>query len=598
MRVSLFFLLSLALTTPAFAQDTLLLQQRLASTNSVREKIKMIDTVAYLFMLHTDKDSLGEVYGRKALELAQSTNDKELIALALHHNARRSWWDATNKEYRNERFKYYINELLRIAKDSSLREYEAASYHLSGMFDILHYQQADAVRKYQYALLLADEIHNDSLKAEVNNSLGAAYTMSADKVIAFRYFMLALRIAERIGNDITAGNVRMELAKFYAAIGDTAKAVHQLSLSSRHFIKHRERSFEALFWNNIDAANYYRALKNYEAAERSLDEIFTWQGKQHLPLPFITTVHINKYFLLFAQEKFDEAAGYYEGHPEIARLVRTWKINYMPYFIKASQFRKANNFDSSAYYYEHYVIPAVDEVHKSDVARLFEYHFDYGDVLLLNNQPEKARLQFETALELAKKMNLPDIYRNTYEKLHKANAATGKFDAAYRYQTLFHQYSDSVADLGKQREVMQLEVANEAERQLQQQKAEEERIRTRHNLQYMAITVVIATVFAVLMMLGIFTTSASMIRALGFLAVIMLFEFIILIGDNYIHHITHGEPWKVLAIKIAVIAVLFPLHHYVEHKVVKHLISRKKIDLRSVIFGTKKTSKVSVKEEA
>jgi hypothetical protein len=49
--------------------------------------------------------------------------------------------------------------------------------------------------------------------------------------------------------------------------------------------------------------------------------------------------------------------------------------------------------------------------------------------------------------------------------------------------------------------------------------------------------------------------------------------------DNAIHEITHGEPWKVLSIKIVLIGMLLPLHHYVEHKVVNNLLKRKKVKL-------------------
>ena len=52
---------------------------------------------------------------------------------------------------------------------------------------------------------------------------------------------------------------------------------------------------------------------------------------------------------------------------------------------------------------------------------------------------------------------------------------------------------------------------------------------------------------------------------------------------------SHGEPWKVLAIKICLIAALFPLHHYVENKVVHHLVTRKKLKLHTSFFHINRT---------
>jgi hypothetical protein len=68
---------------------------------------------------------------------------------------------------------------------------------------------------------------------------------------------------------------------------------------------------------------------------------------------------------------------------------------------------------------------------------------------------------------------------------------------------------------------------------------------------------------------------------MGFFSMIFLFEFLILILDNYIHHLTHGEPWKVWLIKIGIISVILPLHHYIEEKLIHYLLSKKLILLRS-----------------
>src|SRR5204862_8324769 len=102
---------------------------------------------------------------------------------------------------------------------------------------------------------------------------------------------------------------------------------------------------------------------------------------------------------------------------------------------------------------------------------------------------------------------------------------------------------------------------------------------TRHNIQYMGITAAIAGVFIVLVMFGIFSVSPSTIRILGFFAFIFLFEFIILLADNQIHHWTHGEPWKILAIKIGLISVLLPFHHFLEEKVIHYLTSKKMLEI-------------------
>jgi uncharacterized membrane protein len=98
----------------------------------------------------------------------------------------------------------------------------------------------------------------------------------------------------------------------------------------------------------------------------------------------------------------------------------------------------------------------------------------------------------------------------------------------------------------------------------------------------MGITTAIAAIFILLVMLGVFSVSQSTIKILGFFAFIFLFEFIILLADNQIHNWTHGEPWKILAIKIGLIPILLPLHHFLEEKVIHYLTSKKMLELNKV----------------
>ncbi len=136
-----------------------------------------------------------------------------------------------------------------------------------------------------------------------------------------------------------------------------------------------------------------------------------------------------------------------------------------------------------------------------------------------------------------------------------------------------------------------MELADEQQRQERIAKEKAAALQRKHNVQYMGIAVAIAIVFLLLVLLGIFHVSATTIRVLGFFAFIFLFEFIILIADAKIHHWTHGEPLPILGIKIVLIAVLLPLHHWLEHKVVNYLASKRMILPSGKSFWTKVLAK-------
>jgi len=85
----------------------------------------------------------------------------------------------------------------------------------------------------------------------------------------------------------------------------------------------------------------------------------------------------------------------------------------------------------------------------------------------------------------------------------------------------------------------------------------------------------------------------------GFVAFICLFEFIILLIDNWLHHLAHGEPLKIWLAKIVIIGLLLPLHHYIEHAVVHFLSSKRlmhfkqKLSFKNLLSKKKKAAETS-----
>lgn len=59
---------------------------------------------------------------------------------------------------------------------------------------------------------------------------------------------------------------------------------------------------------------------------------------------------------------------------------------------------------------------------------------------------------------------------------------------------------------------------------------------------------------------------------MSFISFIVLFEFIILIIDSKLHDWSHGDPYKILGVKVCIIAVLLPLHHWLEKKFLNLLL--------------------------
>jgi hypothetical protein len=113
---------------------------------------------------------------------------------------------------------------------------------------------------------------------------------------------------------------------------------------------------------------------------------------------------------------------------------------------------------------------------------------------------------------------------------------------------------------------------------LEEQEAKEKRNR----LQYMGIIIGISILFIALVMMGWFKVSATTIKAIGFFSFLIFFEFIFLVFKKNIYGLTHGEPLYDLAFMIGLAAILVPLHHWLEHKVIHFLTSHHMLKLRGI----------------
>jgi tetratricopeptide (TPR) repeat protein len=150
------------------------------------------------------------------------------------------------------------------------------------------------------------------------------------------------------------------------------------------------------------------------------------------------------------------------------------------------------------------------------------------------------------------------------------------YQQAYFYHTDYSKDADSLRNLARETDLLKLEVDSDNRRREREAKEQQLATEHRHNVQYMGFTVGLVLLFILLVMMGWLAVPPSVIRTLGFLSFIFLFEFIILLADKQIQGWTNDEPWKILMIKIALAAILVPLHHWLEHKVIVYLSNRKR----------------------
>ncbi len=424
--------------------------------------------------------------------------------------------------------------------------------------------------------------------------LGNTYQQRSDVLTAFKTFTNAYNIAIENGNELLLPPVLHAMANLYKKLGKAEVTRNYLFRSLS--INKRQKNIAGQIDDNILLAKVsnYTAAKDYlQQAIILADSIQT--GRQKIEAEKI----LFSYMLL--KETPSYMIAYLEKQPELKNVFINTGPDYLNWML-AEIYLYAGRPDSALYYFktaETSFNSGYDLISRKNFFTEYAYCFQQ-----LNKVPE-AIAYYQKSTDLSRAASdLPGLKSHANE-LKILYEQVGDYKQAYQYSVLYDHYKDSVDLLGKEKDLALLEIENETKHQLREAELAQEQLRRKYNLQYMLITIVIAVVFIALIMVGMFKVSTFTIRLMGFLSLVFLFEFIILVLDKWIHDLTHGEPWKSWLIKIGIISVLLPVHHFIEHKLIRYLLSRhlitvrNRISLKSLFIRIKKSSteKKSVEDD-
>jgi tetratricopeptide (TPR) repeat protein len=286
---------------------------------------------------------------------------------------------------------------------------------------------------------------------------------------------------------------------------------------------------------------------------------------------------------MLLEEKPSFMLDYLESKPELKNVYLNTGAGYLEWML-AEIYLYGGRADSALFYFKK-AEPSFTSGYDLVVRKNFfgELATCYDSLAMIPQAISYYHISYDLSREAADLRTL----KSATGKLKDLYRVQGDYKQAYAYSLLFDNYKDSVELLGREKDLALLEIDNVARQQQRDMEFAKESQRRKYNLQYMLITIVVATVFLLMIMIGMFKVATTTIRLMGFLSLIFFFEFIILLLDNWIHHLTHGEPWKVWLIKIGIISILLPVHHYLEHKLIKYLLSRHLIIVRNRLSLTR-----------
>ncbi len=191
---------------------------------------------------------------------------------------------------------------------------------------------------------------------------------------------------------------------------------------------------------------------------------------------------------------------------------------------------------------------------------------------------------YKKAYSYALKSNYLPMAITTTSLLDSLYYKSGDVQNAYLALKNNKRFIDSNSNLLQQEKIFLIQqnaTKKLEEIKLSNQTKSEERI---FRLQLYVIGFFVLFLIYLLFFLSKRSVSIDYFKMFGYITFIFFFEFIIFLLHNKFHQLTHS-PFLLMLMNVTIIAILLPIHHATEHRVVHYLI--KKNRLKKIEFSLK-----------
>ncbi len=576
MKKKLFIILLFLSTMATFQGQTIpdvpyeILLRELPGTRNDSLKVQKLFRMAFLQFDEFDNIGLADSLSEVAIRIAEAGHRPELILFAYEKYLESNDLDKNYQKALNFALKAeQIASILNMPNADYIASKNIAEVYLAGY-------QYDKALEYSYkSLSMASIAENAHYKTESYLNIGRSLEGKNQKIEAFRNFISASTLAEKELNTGLMLKSYDRLSGFYNYNKFFTKATRYKLKQRELVLKQKPVDSVALMWIEYDLQVIDINSDNNRLNEANFKSVLDFARRNNHRRLFNYEVALYRTHLIEA-EKIGLLKELYQTQlpGELDRLVL--ENPGLFYRLKALFCELDHQPDSSMLYYkkaEQIMVANPNIILKS------KFYFRFGEFLQRHGYADLAVERIKQSYDLASQVSYFDYMSIASGKLESLFAESKNFPEAYKYALLNKVLADSMNSNSKKDQLLMMEIDHETrQRERVAEQEHDEKLR-RYSLQYTAITIGILTVFVILIMLGSLKVPEWIIRMLGFFSFIFLFEFIILLADNKIHDVTHGEPWKILIIKIFLIAILLPLHHGIEKRVITYLLNHKLLNL-------------------
>lgn len=527
-------------------------------------KIEKLSELAFYFFDVAGDKQLADSLGQEAVELAQASYRPRLMLLAYNR-----YIECNDQGLFYQKAIHYAEEAVKTSKLVNDSKLNWRSYANLSKVYISGYRYDKALVSSYQALALADAMEDMSLKVQSYLLIGESLEGNNQKIESFRNYLNATSLAEKMEFGELKMKCYSQLAGFYNMNKVFDKAI-LYKLRQVEIILHTQPvDSAALMWAQYDLQAININSNNNSLNSGNVRDVLNYAIRNNLS-------RLKSYMIALYRSHLIESE-------QIGRLHNFYQHEYPSEFQQLALQNPALYYRLNAYFNEEasrpdaalYCFIQAEKIMRTDANKILSSNFyqRFGQFLQRQGKNKEAISKYLRALELASEASYLEYMVSASKNLQSLYASLGDFQQAYKYSKMNRILADSVNLLTKNDQLLLMEIDHETRQRELAAEQEEAKTHRSHNIQYTAISIITITMFIILMMLGSLKVPSWIIKMLGFFSFILFFEFIIMIADHKIYAATANEPWKILLLKIGLIAFLLPFHHWIEKRVIHFLIN-------------------------
>jgi tetratricopeptide (TPR) repeat protein len=518
-----------------------------------------------LFKLNAKSDSVLQ----RAFSIAQLSDDKELVLNSLFSNdivTINSW----NSKETFEKLIKSVSKGLEYAQALKRKDYIAIGYiRLAGIYrKRQQYDKAMQLATQAFTSLNENDAEADSIKCVLFNELGDIFLANGDAISSYKNYANAFEIAYKLKNTELQSEIYHHFSELYKSLGNENAAENNL-MESMKLNKSNHYDF-GLLKDYLDLARLTSDSQYIYKIAVLADELKSERYKEYAKRLMFS------WFMVQGQNS-DMTLDYFFKNPTLGQYYKNQgNDNY--YWNLGNIYLYAEKYDSALYYFK----LAEGELNKNyDNGVRLGIYSSLGETYSLNHNDPEAINYYEKAFQICKEINSLVSLPGISASLSDLYARQSNYKQAYYYDKQADSSNTVINENSAKDKLALLQVDLENKKRENDLLEIEMKKHRMYDLQIIAITILLASIFMIMLLVGMFKVSRTTIKMLGYFAFISLFEFIILLIDPFIVRITDGEPLKIWIIKIVIIALLVPFQHFMEHHLIQYLSSRKLLEARS-----------------